>query len=278
MPELPEVEIVKRGLRQEILKSKIVECRVINPNLRYPIPEGLNNKFAGSEIVSITRRSRYICFELSNSRALIFHLGMTGKLIVHPRGEAKTLGDKKHDNLVIYLDNAKALVYNDIRRFGFVLQAENIKNLASLENFKNLGAEPLEPEFNSAYLKKQLSSKNSPIKSALMDNNLVVGVGNIYACESLFEAGISPFKSAQELTTGQISRLVKSIKYTLENAISAGGSSFSNYVQSNGENGQFQNEFKVYGRTGELCYICNTAIKKSKQAGRSSFYCPVCQK
>jgi formamidopyrimidine-DNA glycosylase len=278
MPELPEVEIVKRGLTEKLLSKKIGSCKIINPNLRYPIPKDIGEKLQDKSIIDISRRSRYICLKLSDSSVLIFHLGMTGKLLVYPNSKLNKVGASPHDNLAIYIESGEVLVYNDIRRFGFCLYLKDSNELKNHKNFKNLGVEPLEAEFSSNYLRRQLASKTAPIKTALMDNSLVVGVGNIYASESLFEAEISPFKVAKKLTASESSKLVKAIKTTLKHAIEAGGSSFSDYVQDSGENGSFQNEFKVYGRTGEPCYKCKSIIQKAKQSGRSSFYCPFCQK
>ncbi|MBM3580227.1 MAG: bifunctional DNA-formamidopyrimidine glycosylase/DNA-(apurinic or apyrimidinic site) lyase, partial [Alphaproteobacteria bacterium] len=199
------------------------------------------------------------------------HLGMSGRVTIHQVGERQ-----KHDHFILRFTNGSQLVFNDPRRFGFVDLIET-KNLLSHQFLTSLGLEPISADFNSTYLQTKLRNKITNIKTALMDNKLVVGVGNIYANESLFDAGILPLRSAKSLTKSDLSSLVSSVKKIITKAIRLGGSSISDYVDSRGESGKFQNSFKVYGRGGEKCLQCSRAIQRVVQAGRASFYCSQCQ-
>jgi len=271
MPELPEVEIVCEGLRSTIVGAKIAEVIHGNKKLRVPFPKNLTS-IKGCKIKAVTRRAKYILINLDNARTLIVHLGMSGRFTIVDSYEPK-----KHDHFLMKLSNGKTAVFNDARRFGLV----DLVDTAKLkEYFKSLGVEPLDKEFDAAYLKEALSSRNIPIKQAIMDQKIVVGVGNIYACESLFDCKISPLRIAKTLNNNEIINLVKAIKKILLKGMKAGGSSFRDYQHADGSKGSFQTMFKVYGKEGKPCPICTCkgGIERIVQGGRSSFYCSKRQK
>lgn len=258
MPELPEVETVVRELKQSLIGKKFGEIITLRDNIREPIPDlsGLH----GAMIKSVTRRAKYIVI----NDALVIHLGMSGQILIDRPKERK-----KHDHVIFELSNGDEMVFNDARRFGLVTLYKN-------ELFSHLGPEPLSDEFTTAYLKKALSTRKGPIKVAIMDQELVVGVGNIYAAESLFRSGINPKTPANKVKNH--AELVKNIRKVLEEAIESGGSTLRDYVRSSGELGYFQHSFAVYGREGKPCIKCKTPIEKITQGGRSTFFCPKCQK
>ena len=269
MPELPEVETVKRGI--EILQNQqITDVFQSNKNLRINSQEDLS-LLNNATINKIKRRARYLICELDNNKSLIIHLGMSGQLTV---GQFQ---QKKHDHFACQFEQDKWLVFNDARRFGFIDLVDN-DNLANHQFLRKLGPEPLEDEFNTQYLASKLKNKSMNIKTTLMDNSIVVGVGNIYANESLFDAGIRPEKSANKLNKNEIEDITKSIKKTIQNAIDLGGSSISDYVNATGEFGGYQSNFKVYGRENNQCFTCGTIITRIVQNGHSTFYCKKCQK
>tara|TARA_Y100000590_G_C15665926_1_gene994431 strand:- start:444 stop:1271 length:828 start_codon:yes stop_codon:yes gene_type:complete len=275
MPELPEVETIIRGLRPHLEGFSIKRINVRRHDLRVPVPKNLSKRILDSEIEAIKRRGKYILFFFENSKVLIIHLGMSGKMIVYDQNEK----ENKHNHVVFTLNSGKKLIFNDPRRFGLVILSEK-SNYLQQSRFKNMGPEPLNPEFNSQNLLLSLAGKKAPIKNVLLDQRIVAGVGNIYACESLFLAGISPTKQAGGIKEAKAERLVLSIKTVLNKAIDAGGSSIINFVRSSGEIGYFQNSLAVYGRSGKKCPHCNcrAAIKCIKQSGRSTFYCSKKQK
>ena len=270
MPELPEIETVKSGI-------KYLEGSVINDyfksskKLRIEPAQDLKN-LVGAKITKISRRARYLIIELDNDKSLIVHLGMSGKI-----STVKDYKPIKHDHFTCKFKDQSYLVFNDPRRFGFVDLVDN-DLLDKHQSLAHLGPEPLEDEFNQEYLSKQLAKKSINIKTAMMDNKIVVGVGNIYINESLFDSQISPLRPANSLNKSEITRLIASIKKTLKKAIKAGGSSISDYKNAKGEIGYFQHDFKVYGRNEENCLICKNQLSKVRQNGRSTFYCSKCQK
>lgn len=284
MPELPEVETVANGIKQNILGKKISLIETSNKRLRLPFPDNLLD-LEGSVVESVERRARYIFIKISDY-ILLVHLGMSGKLLFNQQlPEIRA----KHDHFFMGFADGSGLVYNDPRRFGLVdLVKEN--EILQHSMIKNLGPEPLSDAFNVAYLGEQLKGKNMNIKTIMMDNVIVVGVGNIYINEALFESKISPLKPAKDLSKKELELLVKNIKAILANAIEKGGSTLRDYVQLNGDVGAFQFEHKVYGREGEACVVCSKSheflrcaqddnkIKRIKQNGRSTFYCVKCQK
>ncbi len=273
MPELPEVETVCNGLRNDILKVKIVSAKNNRPNLRIPFPRNLKS-INDSQITSITRRAKYVLMGLDIGKTLIIHLGMSGKLTI-----TKNYQPQKHDHMVIELSNGKTVVLNDARRFGLVALADSSK-LENHKLFKHLGIEPLDKEFNTQYLFEKLKNRKIAIKLAIMDQKIVVGVGNIYACEALYAAKINPTRAANTIKNDELKKLVAAIKKILKQAIKAGGSSLRDYVQADGTLGYFQTMTKVYGREGEKCEKCNckSGIKRITQGGRSTFYCAKKQK
>ena len=272
MPELPEVETVCSGLRSTTTGCTINQVLIHNRKLRLLVPEQLQEVCIGSTITSVCRRAKYIIMQLSNSYAVIFHLGMTGKLLIHNANEyTKT----KHDHVVFVLNN-KLLVYNDVRRFGLVTYEKQDK-ITDNVLFRSLGVEPLTTKFNSQYLYDKLKNKRSPIKVNLMNSNIVVGVGNIYACETLFLSNISPLRPANQCSTLDLNNLVNNVRKVLNDAIMAGGSTLRDYKNVESNSGYFQHCFKVYGRLNQACFVCSSPIIRIKQAGRSSFYCSLCQ-
>jgi len=275
MPELPEVETIKNGLESK-LNNKIISDAVINrPNLRTFFPDNFTDNLKDKKITAFKRRSKYLLIELDNDFLLISHLGMSGKFTIFANDE--DYNQDKHDHVIINFSDGTSLVYNDIRRFGlmdFICKNELEKH----KLFINLAPEPLTEEFNSDYLYNILKNKNTNIKNAIMNSNIVVGVGNIYACESLFKCGISPTSSCRSIKPNEINKLVGIIKETLQDAIKAGGSTLKDYRKEDGTMGYFQHNFKVYGREGEDCTDCGNKIERIKQQGRSTFFCPDCQK
>lgn len=279
MPELPEVETVMRGL-MPVLSGKILQdIHVHRADLRVPFPATLAD-LKGRKIDKLTRRAKYMLLHFGED-ILVIHLGMSGRMVVHRDMKGHAL--QKHDHMVMVMKDGTGAVFNDPRRFGMALLIKE-SELAAHKSFKNLGPEPLSRDFDGAFLHAVLRSKNTPIKSALLDQHLVVGIGNIYACEALFEAGIDPRKKAKDVTSKKSAELAKAIKDVLNRAIKAGGSSLKDYRQADGNLGYFQHSFKVYGRAGVACPRCKkdgkkaSIIQKITQAGRSTFFCPSCQK
>ena len=268
MPELPEVETIRFGL-ESLIGKKVTKIFRSNKKLR--IESALNLKdLEGSKINSIDRRARYLIINFNNKKSLVIHLGMSGRLVFSDDFSGK------HNHFIMEFNQGPSLIFNDPRRFGFIDLVET-NSLQNHKSLANLGPEPLSPEFNAKYLAKKLSNKKMNIKTTMMDNEIVVGVGNIYISESLFDAKISPLRSSSLLTIDEIKKLTSSIKKILKKAIEAGGSSISDYVKSDGEIGNFQNNFNVYGREGKKCLLCKNLIRKIVQNGRSSFYCQQCQ-
>jgi formamidopyrimidine-DNA glycosylase len=268
MPELPEVETTKNGLAPYLEGNTFVDVEVNFPRLRYPIPalEPILNK----KISSITRRAKYLLINIENSPTMVIHLGMSGSLLLCKKDQPKI----KHDHVVFTLKNGTELRYNDPRRFGSILLYDDVESFTS-----SLGMEPLEDEFNGNALYKMLQSKpKSNLKTTIMDGKILVGVGNIYACESLFLAGLSPLKKGKTVNKKQAENLAEIIKETLHKAIEAGGSTLKDFKHSDGKLGYFQHSFKVYGRGGEPCFVCKKPIAKIVIGQRSTFYCSKCQK
>lgn len=274
MPELPEVETVKNGMIS-LKNKKISEVFSSNKKLRFASTLNLS-QLENLKITNIRRRARYLILDLSQQKNLIIHLGMSGKISIN-----NEFNKLKHDHFAAKFEDNSYIIFNDARRFGFVdlINQDDLKNHKML---KNLGPEPLSDEFNPKYLKNILKNKEMNIKTTMMDNKIVVGVGNIYINESLFDSKILPTRKSKSLSLKEITNLVNSIKKIIQQAIDLGGSSISDYVKASGEMGNFQNNFKVYGRWDkkkpEKCLICNENIKKIVQNGRSTFYCSKCQK
>jgi len=274
MPELPEVETVRRGLEPNIKGKKINDIILRRKDIRIPIPEDLSESFSGNIIKSVGRRSKYLLLDAGLEDYLIIHLGMSGKLLYHAEENTDYL---KHDHVIINFEDKSSIVFNDARRFGLVTTA-NIAELGEHKLFKHLGPEPLTGDFTAEYLKNKFKKKNVAIKQAIMDSKNLVGVGNIYAAESLFRSKINPITPANKVSFPKLKLLTENIKQVLEAAIESGGSTLRDYVRSDGDVGYFQHNFNVYGKENEPCLICATNIKRIVQQGRSTFYCPKCQK
>lgn len=277
MPELPEVETVVRELDMVATGSKILTSETLTKKIRIAVPEKLDLSLKNKEILSVSRRAKYILIHLNNAHTLIIHLGMSGRIHIHET-KAK-MPRQKHDHFVMHLSNGRDVVFNDPRRFGLIAYVED-KNMPDHALFSHLGPEPLSPLFTAKFLGQALKTRKGPVKIALMDQTLVVGVGNIYAAEALFEAGIDPKRPAQSLLADEIKLLTKAIQKVLKAAIKAGGSTLKDYRKTNGDLGYFQHRFAVYDRAGKACKdcTCNTAktggVQKIVQGGRSTFYCP----
>ena len=270
MPELPEVETVRRGLALKMSGRCITRAELRRPDLRRPFPPALAAWLRGARIGALGRRGKYILIELDTDGLLLLHLGMSGRVTV---GSAE-LPDAPHDHVVLTLDDGAVIRFNDARRFGLIDYMRR-SEAAQHPLLVGLGPEPLEAEFNGTYLARALAGKLTPIKSALLDQRTVAGLGNIYVCEALFRAGVSPRRLAATIGRGRASRLVAGIRSVLMEAIEAGGSSLRDYVQADGELGYFQHHWAVYGREGNPCPGCDcaTGVRRIVQAGRSTFYC-----
>ncbi|MBL6621621.1 MAG: bifunctional DNA-formamidopyrimidine glycosylase/DNA-(apurinic or apyrimidinic site) lyase [Rickettsiales bacterium] len=273
MPELPEVETIKNYIKPILERKKFQEVKIINPNLRFKTPIELQEILTNQEIKIVERRAKYIIVKCTDNINLIIHLGMTGKI----RAYENTPILQKHDHIIFKLNNQNILIYNDVRKFGFITY-ERTSNSKNISFIKKLGIEPLSKEFNKEYFKKLSKNSKIEIKKFIMDQNFIVGVGNIYACEALFLSKINPKTITNQLNVVQQELLVKNIKKILKNAIAKGGSTIKDFQLVNGESGYFQNSLNVYGREKKPCKICNSLLNKIKQGGRSTFYCESCQK
>lgn len=274
MPELPEVETIRRGLIARLVGCTIERVVVSNRRLRLPVPRAkLKGWVQGSKVESVDRRAKYLLAKMNSGAVLVLHLGMTGRLAFFTNGAPR----RPHDHLRFLLDSGLELRFNDVRRFGSV-QVLAPDDGESSQIFAGLGVEPLGPDFSTPYLMKLAGRKTKPVKNFLMDARVVVGIGNIYANEILFVAGIKPSRTVGTLERAAWDRVVEATKQVLERAIVCGGTTISDYVNSSGEAGYFQCELKVYGRGGEKCQSCGSEISRVVLSGRASFYCPSCQK
>ncbi|MGO8753721.1 MAG: bifunctional DNA-formamidopyrimidine glycosylase/DNA-(apurinic or apyrimidinic site) lyase [Gallionellaceae bacterium] len=271
MPELPEVETTLRGLSPRLTGQRVAGVIIRHPQLRWPVPKNLPKLLRGQTIRALRRRAKYLLLEFDHG-TLILHLGMSGSVRILPAGTSA----EKHDHFDLLLDNGILMRLRDPRRFGAVLWHEG--DVSTHPLLKNLGPEPLEKQFDAAHLYRATRNKTAAIKLVIMDSRVVVGVGNIYASEALFRAGIKPQLAAGKLSLPRCARLVAEIRATLAAAIKKGGSTLRDFVNSSGEPGYFQQHYFVYGRAGEPCRKCGTAIKQVRQGQRSSFYCPNCQR
>ena len=277
MPELPEVETVMRGLEPVIVGQVIDDIFCGEKGLRIPFPEGLENRLKGTKVQTLKRRAKYILCYLDNHSILAIHLGMSGRIRILRPGANDI--PEKHDHFKLTLNTGHQIILNDARRFGMVFDLP-ANDLDHHKSFEHLGPEPLSDDFHANYLQDCLRNKSVAIKTAIMDQRLVVGVGNIYACEALFRSGISPKLAAKKLTKKRAEALVRYIKEVLKEAISAGGSTLKDHRLPDGNFGYFQQKLFVYGREDQVCLEpeCGAKIKRITQGGRSTFYCPSCQK
>lgn len=274
MPELPEVETICRGLRPALVGHRLVRVVQRRPDLRIPLPNDFVPRLEGRRVERIGRRGKYILASLDDGSALIVHLGMSGRLLIAP-GPAPPPGP--HDHVILETDDGVIITYNDARRFGLMTLADEA-GLESHPLLRHLGPDPLSTMFAGAWLSTALKGRRTPIKAALLDQQVIAGLGNIYVCEALFRARISPRRLAASVAGRRAERLAPAIREVLIDAIEAGGSSLRDYVQTSGELGYFQHRFAVYGREGEPCPTCGQTIRRLVQGGRSSFYCPTCQR
>lgn len=283
MPELPEVETVRRGLAPVMEGQVIARAQVNRPDLRWPFPERMAERLTGARVLQLRRRSKYILADLSTDETLLIHLGMSGRMLVSgdPLGQfvhAHPMPEK-HDHVVFDMENGARVTFNDPRRFGAMdlmpTQAAEAHPLLA-----RIGPEPLGNAFTESHLVDRLKGRNMPVKSALLDQKIVAGLGNIYVCEALFRGGIHPARRCVRISAARISALVPIVRDVLDDAIAAGGSSLRDFRQADGELGYFQHSFDVYGREGELCRApgCTSTIQRIVQSGRSSFFCPTCQR
>jgi len=271
VPELPEVEITRRGLAAHLTGATIADVVIRNASLRWPIPKELPRLLRNRTIHSLERRAKYILLSCDNG-TLILHLGMSGSLRILPIGTPA----EKHDHFDLLLNNGMLMRLRDPRRFGAILW--HTGDIYTHPLLIKLGPEPLEHGFDARYLYQATRGRSIAIKQCIMDNHIVVGVGNIYANEALFHAGIKPQLAAGKLSLPRCESLVKEIRATLTTAIRLGGSSLRDFVDSAGQPGYFQQNYWVYGRSGVACRRCHTPIKQIRQGQRSSFYCHSCQK
>jgi formamidopyrimidine-DNA glycosylase len=271
MPELPEVETTVRGLAPHLIGRRIERVVIRHPHLRWPVPKHLPELLHGRELRGVTRRAKYLLLDCGNG-TLIVHLGMSGSLRILPADAPPG----KHDHFDLVLDDGHLMRLRDPRRFGAVLWHEGDPETHEL--LRALGPEPLGADFDGAYLYRTTRTRRAAIKLVIMDSHVVVGVGNIYANEALFRAGIRPQTAASKVSRERCGRLVESIRQTLREAIALGGSTLRDFTNSAGEPGYFQQHYFVYGRAGEPCRTCGTAIRQIRQGQRATFYCPTCQR
>lgn len=283
MPELPEVETVKAGITPAMQGRKILRAEVNRPDLRWPFPDNFAARLEGQTVLNLRRRSKYILADLSGGETLLIHLGMSGRMQVsghsvgtfhHAHAEPQ-----KHDHVVLHMEGDVRVTFNDPRRFGAM---DLMRTAQEAEHWllKPLGPEPLGNAFNEAMLIAAFKGKRSPIKTALLDQRIVAGLGNIYVCEVLFRAGIHPKRAAGQISAARVATLVPIVRQVLTEAIAAGGSSLRDYRQADGALGYFQHVFQVYDREGKPCLNdgCHSKISRIVQSGRSTFYCPQCQR
>ena len=287
MPELPEVEVVKKSLESKIKNLTIKRVFINNNKLRYKIDDKEFSKIKGFKITSIKRRSKYLLLNLQQKLTILAHLGMTGKFFIYNKNKKHKTSfyyslkknDSKHDHLTLYLSKGFKLIYNDVRKFGFIKIFKS-QDIYECKHLKFLGPEPLTKYFNTSYIKNCFYNKKKKIKSLMMDQKFVAGLGNIYCNEILFLCKINPNRIVKKINKYEMENIVKFTKKILKKSISQGGSSIKNFLSTDGQNGTFQQKFNVYNREKGRCKTkkCSSMIKKIYSSGRSSFFCPSCQK
>lgn len=271
MPELPEVETVRRGLLPVLEGHSLARVVQRRPDLRFPLPVGFGQRLTGRRVEAVERRAKFLMLRIEGGDTLLWHLGMSGRVVIFPDTPPPA---EKHDHIEFLTDAGVTVRFNDARRFGFMDLVDEA-GLAAHPMLARLGPEPLGPGFDAAVLAARLKGKATPIKAALLDQRVVAGIGNIYASEALYRAGISPRRLARSVQGGRAAKLAQAIKEVLGAAIEAGGSTLRDHRQPNGELGYFQHAFEVYDRAGEPCPGCDCggAVRQIVQAGRSTFYC-----
>ncbi len=301
MPELPEVETVRRGLEPAMAGKRITRALAKRPDLRFPLPERFAERLTGRRVMHLGRRAKYLLVHLDGGEVLLSHLGMSGRFTIWPpkgKGAASSPGDfalegtmagpdgaGPHDHIVLDMEDGTRIVYSDHRRFGY-MDLIGEAELAQSKHLASLGPEPLGNEFNAAFLAQRFAGKKAPLKAALLDQHVVAGLGNIYVCEALHRAGLSPRRQAGTLSargglpTERLERLTRAVREVIAEAIEAGGSTLRDYAQTDGTLGYFQHRFAVYDREGESCSKpgCKGRVTRIVQSGRSSFFCGTCQR
>ena len=285
MPELPEVETVRRGLEPAMVGARLDAVEQRRPDLRFPFPERFTERLTGRRVEALRRRAKYLIADLDGADLLVMHLGMSGSFrIEQARGTIPVAGAKnsQHDHVAFDLSTGVRIVYNDPRRFGF-MQLIPRPEFSAHPLFNNIGIEPLGDEFDGQALAKLFAGKTSSLKAALLDQSLIAGLGNIYVCEALHRAGLSPRRAAASLVrrdgspTKRATLLARVVREVLEEAVAAGGSSLRDHRKTDGALGYFQRNFRVYGRAGQSCARCGGEVRRITQAGRATFYCGGCQ-
>ena len=292
MPELPEVETVRRGLQPALVGARVARVELRRPGLRFPFPERFAGRLEGQAVTDLSRRAKYLLADLSSGEVLVMHLGMTGRFLVAHEGAtvapgefyAGTAPDGLHDHVAFHLSNGAVVTYNDVRRFGFMDLVARA-DIESCRHFAGMGLEPLGGELSGEAIARLFRGRRAPLKAALLDQRLVAGLGNIYVCEALFRAGLHPEAPAGSLSTASgeptaaAHRLAGTVVEVLTEAVGFGGSTLRDYARTDGSQGGFQHRFRVYDRAGEPCVGPNCAgtVQRLVQAGRSTFFCPTCQ-
>lgn len=286
MPELPEVETVRRGLAPVLEGRSIDTVELRRPDLRFPFPERFAERLTGATIGPLGRRAKYLLLPLATSETLILHLGMSGRVLVETGQRREQLGEfhhaqgrlAAHDHVTLFLSGGARVIYNDVRRFGFMRLAPS-DALETDPFIAELGPEPLGNAFHADHLLRVFAGRAVPLKAALLDQRNVAGLGNIYVSEALNRAGLSPYRAARSLKPDEAIRLASEIRAVLEDAIAAGGSTLRDFRHEDGELGYFQHSFRVYDRAGEACPTpgCGGSIERQVQSGRSTFFCATCQ-
>jgi len=277
MPELPEVESLRRILVRTAVGRTIVSVRIGEKRLRRRVTQDFSAAVAGRRIAKLSRRAKYLIVELDGDHVILVHLGMSGSLTHRQDGFDSGDFDPRHDHLEFSLDDGSRLVYNDPRRFGMVRLVER-SALSATAELKGLGPEPLSREFNADYLAQKARGRTAAIKNLLMDQRIVAGIGNIYASEILFRAKVRPTRRAGRVTRDEIEKIAAAVPVILRAAIGSAGTTFRSYRDSRGQPGRFATRLRVYGREGKPCYTCSTPIKNVVVGQRASFFCPKCQR
>jgi formamidopyrimidine-DNA glycosylase len=289
MPELPEVEVVKRSLESKILNSIIKKVQINDHKLRYKVERDIGKKLIGKKIKKILRRSKFLIFEIDKSYSMLVHLGMTGKFFFIDKTKKKYKTsfyylldyqkDQKHNRVIFFLNKNRKLIYNDVRKFGFI-KLYKLDNKTKISHLKNLGPEPLGKKWNFRYFKNYILNRKRNIKSILMDQKFVSGLGNIYVNEILFLSAVRPSREVKKLKNFEIQRIIKYSKIILKSSIKLGGSSIKDFSIENGKKGVFQQYFKIYGKKDNKCsnVDCNEMIIKTVISNRATFFCKKCQK
>ncbi len=274
VPELPEVETVRAGLAAKLLGRRLAHVELRRKDLRVPFPSGFAKRLEGRRLIDAGRRGKYLLLTFDDETVLLAHLGMSGRMVLHQGPPEKP---KLHEHVAFRFDDDVSVAFSDPRRFGLMLLT-TVAEAPQHPLLAAMGPEPLGPDFHAAYLAEEFSGKRAPLKNALMDQRVVAGLGNIYVCEALYRAGLSPDRAAESVRPRAIAGLVAAVRAVLTDAIAAGGSSLRDYVQASGELGYFQDRWSVYGREGERCPGCKPGarcrVQRVTQGGRSTFFCP----